>query len=353
VRIGIIGLANSGKTTVFNALTGSNAPTAAYTGGTFQVNTATVPVPDERVARLGDMYQPKRVTYTRVEFADIAGLSREKDVSLSGELLNAIGANDALLHVVRCFEGDPLASLDPARDIAALDAELLLTDLARIETRLERLSVSLKRGKVLPTFESEQKEFDLLNRLRAELEKETPVRDLDLAPDEEKLLRGFQFLSLKPVLLVLNVGDEEEPTAVEYPHLKSAVTSIRGRLEMEIGQLDAEDAALFLAEYGLTQLSLVRVVKQISLIMDRIVFFTVGDEEVRAWEVRQGASALECAATVHSDLARGFIRAEVVPYQELVAAKSMAAARSAGKVGLEGKDYAVKDGDVLTVRFNV
>ena len=362
MRIGIIGLPNSGKTTVFNVLTGGHAPTTAYAGGTFQVNTAVVNVPDVRVDSLSAMYKPKKTTYARVEYADIAGLSGATDesrtVSLSGELMNAIGNNDALLHVVRAFEEatapHPLETVDPVRDIAMLDAELTLSDLSKIENRLERLTVSLKKGKALPTFEDDQKEFEILSRLKPQVEQGLPIRDIDLAADEEKRLRGFQFLSAKPVLVLLNLGDEGARPQLDYPHQKSALTWARGRLEMDIAQLEThEDRALFMEEYGVTKLSAEHVIRQSYDLLGRITFFTVGDDEVRAWEVHQGATALECAGTIHTDLARGFIRAEVVSYEDLQAAGSNTAAKALGKVRLEGKDYIVQDGDIIVVRFNI
>lgn len=363
MRIGIIGLPNSGKTTIFNVLTGGSAPTAAYTGGTFQVNTAAVAVPDERVEALSQLYNPKKITHARVEYADIAGLGSnteagKRSVGLSGELINAIANNDALLHVVRAFEDEsvphPLESVDPARDIASLDAELTFSDLSKIENRLERLKVSLKKGKALPTFEEERQEFEILSRLKPHVEQGLPIRDFELTDNEEKRLRGFQFLSAKPVLILLNLGDDTSPPDINYPHQKSAVTQARGRLEMDIAQLDTlDDRALFMEEYNLTELSMERMIKESYDLLGRMVFFTVGEDEVRAWEVNRGANALECAGAIHSDLARGFIRAEVVSYRDLMAAGSQAAAKSAGKVKLEGKDYVVQDGDILVIRFNV
>ncbi len=362
MRIGIIGLPNSGKTTIFNVLTGGRAPTTAYAGGAFQVHTAVVAVPDGRVDALSAMYRPEKTTYARVEFADIAGLSgaeeRSRNVSLSGELVNAIGNNDALLHVVRVFQDDavphPLETVDPHRDIAMLDTELLLSDLSKIENRLERLASSLKRGKGFPTYEDEKHEADLLGRLKPMVEQGIPLRDVTLMPEEEKRLRGFQFLSAKPVLIVLNLGDNEAAPRLDYAHQKSAVTSIQGRLEMDIAQLEtAEDRAMFMAEYGLSELSVARIVRQSYALLGRINFFTVGEDEVRAWEVNRGATALECASAIHTDLARGFIRAEVVSYEDLMATGSNAAARSHGKVRLEGKDALIHDGDVVVIRFNV
>ncbi len=362
MRIGIIGMPNSGKTTIFNILTGGSAPTAAYAGGTFQVNTAVVDVPDARVDALSEMYHPQKTTYARVEYADIAGLSgaeaKERGVGLSGELMNAIANNDALLHVVRVFTDEsiphPLETIDPARDIANLDAELTLSDLSKIENRLEKLQENLKRGKMLPSFEEDQKEFEILNRLKPHVEQGLPLRDIGLNDDEEKRLRGYQFLSAKPVMILLNLGDDEAEPQIEYPHQKSAVIAVRGRLEMDIAQLDSDDdRAMFMEEYNLTELSTERIIRQSYNLLGRMNFFTVGDDEVRAWEVDQNASAVECAGAIHSDLARGFIRAEVMTFDDLMAAGSEAAVKAAGKLKLEGKDHPINDGDIISVRFNV
>jgi len=365
MRIGIIGLPNAGKTTIFNVLTGGSAATTGYSGGAFQLNTAVVPVPDARVDVLSEMYQPKKTTYARVEYADIAGLSGanedKRDASISGELINAIANNDALLHVVRAFEDDsvphPLETVDPLRDVASLDAELTLSDLSKVENRLERLEGNLKRGKTLPTFEDDQVEFEIFSRLKPHIEQGLPIRDFDLTPDEEKRLRGYQFLSAKPVMIAFNLGDDAaagEAPQIDYPHQKSALTALRGRLEMDIAQLeDEDDRSLFMEEYNLTELSAAPIIRQSYDLLNRMVFFTVGEDEVRAWEIKRDASALECAGAIHTDLARGFIRAEVVSYDDLMAAGSQVAAKAAGKVRLEGKEYPVQDGDILTIRFNV
>jgi hypothetical protein len=364
MRIGIIGLPNSGKTTIFNVLTGGHAPTAAYTGGAFQVNTAMVNVPDERVDLLTKMHNPKKTIYARVEYADIAGLSGavaeggKRSTSISGELMNAISNNDALLHVVRAFEDDtvphPLQTVDPIRDVHNLDAELTFSDLTKIENRLERLEISLKKGKAIPSFEDDKIEDEILRRLHPHVEQGLPIRDFELTTDEIKRLRGFQFLSGKPMLVMFNLGDDVTAPEFTYPYQKSATTSVRGRLEMDIAQVDNDDdRAMFMAEFNLTELSAGRIIRESYDLLGRMVFFTVGEDEVRAWEIDRASSALECAGAIHSDLARGFIRAEVVACDDLLATGSNAAARAIGKVRLEGRDYPVVDGDILVIRFNV
>ena len=362
MQIGIVGLPNSTKTTIFNALTHSQVETTPYTTGQVETHTAVVPVPDPRVDRLSALFRPHKTTYARIQYSDIAGLrvGIGQDGGLSGPLLNTVAQNDALLHVVRTFEDErvphPNGSVDPARDLTALDFEFLFSDLLIVERRMERLAHDLSRKGAYAGRQADQQELDLLARVRDALEQETPVRDLDLTPEEEKRLRGYQFLSAKPVQVVLSVGDDGDDapdTYLTYPHRRSAVTCLHGALEMEIAALDSQEAELFLAEYGIQEPGLKRMIRLSYQLLGLQSFFTVGEDEVRAWTIPQGASAVEAAGAIHSDLARGFIRAETVGYADLVAAGSMAEARKQGRVRLEGRDYVVQDGDVLAIRFNV
>jgi len=362
MQIGIVGLPNCTKTTIFNALTRSHEDTAAYSTGQVETHVSEVAVPDPRVDRLAAMFHPRKKTYARVQYRDIAGLrvGVGQDGGLDGPLLNAVAQNDALLHVVRSFEDTriphPAGSVDPERDLSALDFEATFSDLLIVERRLERLGHDLSKRGDYAGRQIDQEEFDLLTRVKEALEREIPIRDLDLTPAEENRLRGYQFLTAKPVLVVLNVGDDgsDQPDEyVAYPHRRSAIVCLRGALEMEISQLDADEAALFLAEYGIEEPGLNRMIRLSYELLGLQSFFTVGEDEVRAWTIPHGATAVEAAGAIHSDLARGFIRAEVVGYNDLIAAGSMVEARKQGLVRLQGRDYVVQDGDILTIRFNV
>ncbi len=361
MQFGIIGLPMSSKTTVFSALTGAAPDQPAGAGGRVTVQRAVVDVPDARVDVLAAMFQPRKVTRARVALADIGGLQKGiGEGGLGGELLNAVALNDALLHVVRAFDDPDVphleGSVDPARDIALLDTELLLSDLVIVERRLEKLAEALRRPLRAPEREAHEVEQTVLRQVHAGLSDEVPARDLELDEAARHALRGFQLLTLKPVVIVLNTGDDElaDPAAaVPYPHRHSAVVGLRGRLESELAQLDADDRALFMAEYGVERTGRERVLDTCYRLLGLQSFFTVGEDEVRAWTIPIGATALDAASAIHSDLARGFIRAEVVAYDDLIAAGGMAGARQAGKQRMEGRHYVVADGDVLHVRFNV
>jgi len=357
MKLGIIGLPNSGKTTLFNALTRSNLPTGAATSGQFEVHTAVVPVPDERVDKLKAMYNPKKTTYTQMTYVDIGGLDKGVgDGGLKGQFRNELSGLDGFVHVVRAFTDEnvphPYDSIDPARDVAILDGEFLLSDLVTVETRIERLDADLKRkGKAGDKALAD--ELEVMERLKAQLEAGEPLRDLGLTEDEIKPLRGFGFLTLKPVLIVLNIDETQRAMTLPYDHRDSQVVSLQAGIEAELSQLDVADAEVFMAEYEIAELSADKVIRLSYELMQIHSFFTVGEDEVRAWSVRIGATAPEAAGVIHSDLQKGFIRAEVFHYADLMAAGSEAALRATGKFRLEGREYVVKDGDIVHIRFNV
>ena len=362
MKIGIIGLPNSGKTTVFNALTGGTAETAAYSSGSLEPNLASVKVPDERLHVLARMYKPKKTTFADVQYIDVAGLSgsARETGGLSPAFLNYIAQVDALLHVVRVFEDPnvphPDGSVDPRRDIETVDLELAFSDLAIIERRLQRLQGEI--GKLAgKERELRLAERDVLQRLQAGLEQDIPIRDVELSADEEKMLRGYQFLSAKPLLVVLNVGEDQLGTdlaaSLDYRHQKSVVVQLAGKVEAEIAQLDPDDARAFLDNLQIAEPARDRVIGASYDLLGLVSFLTTGPDEVRAWPIRRGTSALEAAGTIHSDIQRGFIRAEVVAYDDLVAAGTMAEAKKRGMVRMEGKTYVVQDGDICHFLFNV
>lgn len=360
MRLGIIGLPNSGKTTIFNALTGMNLPTDPFSSGQLEVHTAVVPVPDERVDALSAIYNPKKKTYAIITYTDIGGLDKGiGEGGLSGPMRNELQQVDGFLHIVRAFEDPgvphPQETVDPIRDLETIDSEFLLLDLITVENRLARLDEERKKGKV----ENKQQnatETELLERLHTQLEAEQPLRDLDLLPEEIKLLRGYGLMTLKPVMLIFNSGDEggDPASKLNYDHKHTVIVTLRGKLEAEIAQLDdPDDIAMFLQEYNIDEPSRERVIHLSYQLLDIHSFLTYGEDEVRAWSLRKGANAVEAAGAIHTDLARGFIRAEVVPYNEFISAGSLAEVKSRGKMRLEGKDYIVQDGDMLVIRFNI
>ncbi len=356
MRFGIIGLPQAGKTTVFNALTGRDQPTV-HSSGRLDVHLAVVDVPDPRVDRLVTMFQPRKITYAKVTYADITGL--EGDVSkgeISGPLLSQLSQMDGFVHVVRCFDdpgvSHPRGSIDPLRDLAALNAEMMLNDLIVVERRLERIQNELERGRGRKDA-SLADEKELLAQLHAVLSEDKPLRDLSLESKERKLIAGFGFLSLKPMLILFNTSDGQTTPCVDYTGKHCEVVALQGKLEMDIAQLAAEDKTMFMEEFGIEESGLKRVVNQTFCLLDIQTFFTVGEDEVRAWTVPVGASAMEAAGAIHSDLQKGFIRAEVISNEELVELGGLAEAKKKGKLRLEGKEYVVQDGDIVHVRFNI
>ena len=355
--IGIVGLPNSGKTTIFNALTRGEVEPTTYASGRVEVHTAVVNVPDPRLDMLAQLIKPQKVTYAHITYHDIAGMPATSG-ALPPQLLNLIAPNDALVHVVRCFHNPsvphPLGSVDPARDRRLLDEEFILSDLAIVEGRLERLAKQKYKGTPQER-EHMAREEALLQKLHPVLAAGEPLRTVSLSEEEEKLIRSYAFLSLKPQLIVFNIDDEGDDPSEEltppWPHTRGL--ALRGRLEMELAQMSPEEATEFMEMFDIEELGLNRVLRVSYELLDLISFFTISEKEVRAWTIRRGSTALEAAGTIHSDMARGFIRAEVIRWDELVRIGSLAKARKQGALRLEGKGYVVQDGDVLYIRFNV
>jgi GTP-binding protein YchF len=360
MEVAIVGLPLAGKTTIFNALTGSRAETGSHGSGRSQIATAVVDIPDARVDRLSAMFNPRKTTRARIQFNDISGISRgnAEAKGLDVQMLAAIGKCDALLEVVRAFDNPqaphPEGSIDPARDLEALRLEFQISDLAMVERRRERIEAGFKKTKI----ENRAlllKEQAMMERFQAVLEAEGLLVDVPLDDEERTILRGFQFLTVMPALVVVNLGEDDEPGDLAWAgqHAATALLPLRGSLEMEIAQLPDEERSVFLAEYGIAEPGLNAMVRTCYDLLGVMSFFTVGEDEVRAWTVRRDATAVEAAGAIHSDLARGFIRAEVLSYEDMMACGTMAEARKRGKLRLEGRDYVVQDGDILNIRFNV
>jgi ribosome-binding ATPase len=361
MKLGIIGLPQSGKTTVFNALTGRDLPTGSRgSGDRLEVATGVVNVPDARVDDLSARFRPKKTVFATVTFTDIGGLDEGIGASgIHGPLRNELAKVDGFVHVVRAFgpEGAGAAgsNVDPRRDRATLEAEFILADLVTVEHRLARLASESPRARE-DVRRAGAIETELMDRLHVHLESERPLREfVDLTTAERKTVRGYGLLSLRPMLVLHNVADtapwSDDPVADEAPHTRSM--ALHGRLEAEIAQLPQHDREVFLAGYGIAEAGIARVIRAGYALLGLQSFFTVGEDEVRAWTVHEGASAVEAAATIHTDLGRGFIRAEVTAYDDLVEQGDMKAVKAAGRQRLEGRDYRVRDGDILTIRSGV
>jgi GTP-binding protein YchF len=362
MQVTIVGLPGSGKTTVFNALTGGHAVVGGFSGGRAAPNVGVVKVPDERLDHLSEMFHPKKTTPADVTYVDVAippGAAREG--TIQPDILAQIRNADALMHVIGSFEGAAAdRPVDPWRDLEELDLEFTVADLTVVEKRLEKLRTSGRHGS--PS-EREQNalEEELLARIEPHLSEGKPLRSLPLEEDEERRLRGFRFLTQKPVLVVLNVDEGqlsrsaalEDEGRARYAQPASDVAALAGKIEAEIAELAAEDAALFMEDLGIAEPSRGRVVRLTYALLGLFSFFTAGEDECRAWTLRTGSTAVDAAGAIHSDLARGFIRAEVVTYEDLVECGSIAEARKRGLLRSEGKAYEVQDGDVIQVLFNV
>ncbi len=353
MKLGIIGLPQTGKTTIFNALTGHDQPTNA-SAGRMEVHTAVVDVPDPRVDVLSAMYNPKKTAYAKVTYADIAGLEGSGQGSISGQLLNHIAQMDGLIHVVRCFEDESVAhaagDVNPSRDIDSMNSELLLNDLIAVERKLEKLEGESQRGGTDKKINARQTE--LFERLLAILSEDKPLRDVEFTELEENDLSGFGLLTRKPMMILLNLGEDQAQNAV-VAEQSIPVVALMGKLEMDISQLPSEDAEMFMDEYGIEEPGLNKMIRLSYDLLKLQSFFTVGEDEVRAWTVKRGANAQEAAGTIHSDLEKGFIRAEVVTYEDLTSLGGMSEARNNGKLRLEGKKYLVQDGEIVHIRFNI
>lgn len=357
MELGIIGLPQSGKTTLFNALTRGDVPTG-ISGGKMEVHTAVIDVPDERVEKLNEIFKPKKTVYAKVTYADVAGLEgKAAEGGISGPLLNTLSQMDGFIHVVRQFENPSVphmdGNVDPQRDLANMETELILNDLILVERKLERLEEESKRGGVGRDKGLVARETALFERLQALLAEEIPLRNETYTEDEEKMLSSYGFLSRKPQLIVINHSEEQTPIEVETPYAHTQIVSMPAKLEMDIAQLPPDEAELFLAEYGIEEPSLNRFIRLSYDLLGLQSFFTAGEKEVHAWTVARGATAPEAAGVIHSDMEKGFIRAEVVSFDDLVNLGSFAEARNQGRLRLEGKKYIIEDGDVIEIRFNV
>ncbi|MDI6715508.1 MAG: redox-regulated ATPase YchF [Actinomycetota bacterium] len=349
MKVGIVGLAKSGKTTVFNALTGSSAQTGTF--GAQKANLAVIKVPDKRVDYLASIFNPRKMVYAEISFVDVPGPSDETKGSLGGtKNIDMIKGVDTLAVVVRAFMDESFLleeTVDPLRDFRAVESELMVIDLIMLEKKLERLEKEGKRGI----------EHDLVKRCKDSLDKEKPLRLLDFNEAELKLLSGFQLLSLKPLLILANTGEirsaDLAPLKDFAKKQQTPVIDFCGAIEMELSEMSEDEQREFLFELGIGESARDRFIRAAYELSNLISFLTVGEDEVRAWSIKKGALAPQAGGKVHSDIERGFIRAEVVSYEDFVNYNSLSKAKEAGKVRLEGKQYVVKDGDIINFRFNV
>ena len=363
MKLGITGLPNVGKSTLFNAITNSKVMAANYPFCTIDPNVGVVTVPDARLDRLAEMYHPEKYTPAVVEFVDIAGLveGASRGEGLGNKFLSHIRETDAIVHVVRCFEKKDVAhvsgSVDPMRDIEIINMELILSDLEILDKKIQRVEKALKGDKKL------QAQLDVLNKVKEVLEAGASARTVDLTPDEKELFTDAPLLSMKPIIYVANIGEDQIKGFTDsdiYKKIKAHADSegaevlpICAEFEQELSELEDDEKQMFLEEAGLEESGLDRLIKAGYRLLGLISFLTAGPKEVRAWTIRNGTKAPQAAGKIHSDMERGFIRAEVIAFDDLMACGSMQAAKEKGLIRSEGKDYVFKDGDIVVIKFNV
>ena len=357
MNIGLVGLPNSGKTTVFNALTRSEIEVTPYANVESEPNRGMFEVADDRVGILSEMYKPKKTTYAVIELIDFVGLTRgsaKGGLFQSASMMALIRNTDAVCVVLRNFCDDLLGDPDPWSDLEKLESELLISDLIVAENRLERIEKAYQRGKKTSLLEREE---TILRNIVEALSDEEPIRALKLGNEAEKMIRGFQFLTLKPMMAVLNSDEDrfgKNQAVLEKMTERYTVIEFMGKFEMELAQLnDQEEITLFMKEMDIKESARERLSDAAYRLLGYISFFTVGADEVRAWSIQAGQSAIEAAGTIHSDLARGFIRAECMSYEDLLRCGSPKKVAETGLLRLEGKNYVVQDGDILNIRFNI
>ncbi len=363
MKLGVVGLPNVGKSTLFNAITQAGAQAANYPFCTIEPNVGVVPVPDARLTRLSEMYSPKKTTPATIEFVDIAGLVRgaSRGEGLGNKFLSHIREVDAVVHVVRCFEDENVVhvdgSVDPVRDMETINLELVFADLETVERRIDRTKKMMKSGDKRPG-----REMEILEAIRAALEAGRPARTVPVDEEDAPFVKGLFLLTTKPVVYVANVAEDAlgaAPDAMAARVYEAAARegaeamTVCAQLEEEVSALDPAEKAAFLAEMGVQESGLDQLVRACYRLLGLISFLTAGADEVRAWTIRRGWKAPQAAGVIHTDFERGFIRAEIVPYDTLVSLGSMAACREKGLVRSEGKDYVMQDGDVTLFRFNV
>lgn len=364
MKLGIVGLPNVGKSTLFNAITQAGAQSANYPFCTIEPNVGIVSVPDTRLDVLAKMYDTEKVTPATIEFVDIAGLVKgaSRGEGLGNKFLSHIREVDAIIHVVRCFEDPNIIHVDgsvsPLRDIETINLELIFADLEMVDKRYERVAKTARNDKKYAA------EADLLKRIKDVLEAGKPARTLDYSDEDKELLKEIALLTLKPVIYAANVSEDDFANGIENNEMvkevtefakteKSEVLPISAKIEEDISQLEPEEKQLFLEEMNLSQSGLDRLIQKSYALLGLISYLTAGKPEVRAWTITEGTKAPQAAGKIHTDFERGFIRAEVIAYDDLIANGSMTAAKEKGLVRSEGKDYVVKDGDIILFRFNV